>query len=338
MPSSSSVLKSLFDYHPAFVPGNVAVITGASSGIGKAMALTCAKAGMKVAMVDIDADELMVACGEIVEVSKAANGSANDSSVSASAMPMVMPFVCDVGNYDEVLELKNEIYRNKHVFGKCNVLMNNAGKNGNAGKVDADRALWEDVINTNMWGVINGTQAFLASMTGSKEACVVINTGSKQGITMPPGNLCYNVSKSAVKTFTEGVHYELRETKGCKVDVFLLIPGWTNTSIGLKTDRELKVEIEKSQTKDGYDPMSYFFHEGKPQKGAWMPQQVVDFLFVGMKNKQFYIICPDNDVTRKVDNARMTWTMQDVTQDRPPLSRWHPEWKDKFAAYMKEYQ
>ena len=158
MPTVSK-LKSLPDYHPAFAPGNVAVITGASSGIGKAMALTCAKAGMKVALVDIDADELMVTCGEVMEASKGATGAVDDSASAASFMPMVMPFVCDVGNYAEVLELKNEIFRNTQVWGgKVNVLMNNAGKNGNAGKIDAARELWEGVINTNMWGVIHGVR------------------------------------------------------------------------------------------------------------------------------------------------------------------------------------
>ena len=67
-----------------------------------------------------------------------------------------------------------------------------------------------------------------------------------------------------------------------------------------------------------------------------MPQQVVDFMMEQLDQGKFYIICPDNDVDRETDNLRMTWTMQDITQDRPPLSRWHPDYKDKFNAFLEE--
>jgi len=65
-----------------------------------------------------------------------------------------------------------------------------------------------------------------------------------------------------------------------------------------------------------------------------MPDQVVDFMLEELSKNNFYIICPDNDVTREVDNLRMTWAMQDVTENRAPLSRWHPDYKDAFAEYV----
>ena len=67
-----------------------------------------------------------------------------------------------------------------------------------------------------------------------------------------------------------------------------------------------------------------------------MPQQVIDFMVDELDKGKFYLICPDNDVDRETDNLRMTWTMQDITQDRPPLSRWHGDYKDKFADYLSE--
>lgn len=78
-----------------------------------------------------------------------------------------------------------------------------------------------------------------------------------------------------------------------------------------------------------------FFSEDKPQGGAWMPRQVIEFMAAELDKGRFYIICPDNDVDRETDNLRMTWTMQDITEDRVPLSRWHPTYKDKFTAYLE---
>ena len=83
------------------------------------------------------------------------------------------------------------------------------------------------------------------------------------------------------------------------------------------------------------DPSTVSFHEDNPASGAWMPQQVVDFMISELDRGLFYIICPDNDVDRETDNLRMTWTMQDITLNRPPLSRWHPEYKDKFTEFLK---
>ncbi len=69
--------------------------------------------------------------------------------------------------------------------------------------------------------------------------------------------------------------------------------------------------------------------------GAWMPDQVVDMLVEGMCAGDFYILCPDNEVTREVDNRRITWAAEDITQNRPALSRWHPDYKEPFERFLK---
>ena len=112
----------------------------------------------------------------------------------------------------------------------------------------------------------------------------------------------------------------------------LLVPGWVNTDIFLKSERD-KAKAQGNE-KD-FDPGSVFFHENKPQPGAWMPSQVIDYMIQELDKGRFYIICPDNDVDRETDNLRMTWTMQDITLDRQPLSRWHPDYKDQFAAFLE---
>jgi hypothetical protein len=114
-----------------------------------------------------------------------------------------------------------------------------------------------------------------------------------------------------------------------KLRAALLVPGWVNTSILLKAERS------KAEQKGlAYDPSSAFFHEEKPQSGAWMPSQVIDFMVHELDKGSFYIICPDNDVDSQTDNLRISWTVEDIVKNRPPLSRWHPDFKEEFNEYM----
>jgi hypothetical protein len=83
-----------------------------------------------------------------------------------------------------------------------------------------------------------------------------------------------------------------------------------------------------------YDATTAFFHEDKPHAGAWMPSQVIDFMIQEIDAGRFYVVCPDNETDRETDNLRMLWSASDIIEDRPPLSRWHPDFKDKFAAYV----
>jgi len=225
-----------------------------------------------------------------------------------------------------MMDLADEVYE---VCGKCNFLMNNAGS-GVGGGAMADIGIVKRLVDINTYGPIHGCIAFIPKMESSGEMGIIVNTGSKQGITMPPGNLAYNMSKAALKCYTEGLEHELREMKDGKVRSALLVPGWVNTSILFKA-----VRTEKQVTGEEFDPSSVFFHEDKPADGAWMPQQVVDFMIEELDKGRFYIICPDNDVDRQTDNLRMTWTMQDITEDRPPLSRWHPEYKEQFNTFLE---
>ena len=138
-------------------------------------------------------------------------------------------------------------------------------------------------------------------------------TGSKQGITTPPGNAAYNVSKAALKAYAEALQYELRTTEGCRISAHLLIPGFTFTGITAARIKE------------------------KPP-AAWTPEQVVEFLLEALTRGDFYVLCPDNDVTRVTDEKRMAWAMGDVIENRPALSRWHPDWTAAFEAYMDRPQ
>ena len=73
----------------------------------------------------------------------------------------------------------------------------------------------------------------------------------------------------------------------------------------------------------------------KPE-GAWAPEQVIHFLLTALERGDFYVLCPDNETTREMDRKRIRWADEDITENRPPLSRWHPDYKDAFAQYMAE--
>lgn len=292
--------------------GNTAVITGASSGIGRSAAMYCASKGMNVWLVDIDATELEEAKQAVANAGK-----------KEYPQQKIESMVVDVSNHEQVNALADTVFANG---GKCHFLMNNAGT-GLGGGAMTDMDTVQRVMGVNTYGPINACLAFVSRM---KEPGIIVNTGSKQGITMPPGNLTYNMSKAALKTYTEGLEHELRQDSNRTLRAALLVPGWVNTSIVKKTMRDNAAA--KGET---FDESTVPFHEGDPAKGAWMPSQVVEYMVQELDKGRFYIICPDNDVDRTTDNLRMTWTMQDITQDRPPLSRWHPEYKEQFTAFLE---
>ncbi len=278
--------------HPALAPGRVAVITGAASGIGLATALRFASFGMKIVLADLPGAALHAATAQVAEVAGAD---------SAHAVPT------DVSQAAEVQHLKDAAYAK---FGEVAVLMNNAAVSQGGGPFDHPEE-WRRLLEVNLWGVINGVQIFTEAMLAQGTPGAIVNTGSKQGITCPPGNTAYNVSKAGVKVLTEALAHSLRNTDGAQITAHLLIPGSTFTG------------------------MTRGNHTAKPP-GAWMPDQVVDMLVDGMARGDFYILCPDNEVTREIDNRRMLWAAQDIIQNRPALSRWHPAYKDAFNTFLTE--
>ena len=280
--------------HPALSPDNVAVITGGASGIGLAAAMRLARLGLKVCIVDIEADRLGEAATKL-------------SSVAPGGAGSIMAAAVDVSRRDDVTELARAVEKR---FGGTDVLMNNAGIQPGS-QMFAPIENWQRILGVNLWGVINGSQVFAPQMIARGRPGLIINTGSKQGITTPPGDPAYNVSKAGVKAFTEALQHELRNTAGNRISAHLLIPGFVFTGLTAHGRTE------------------------KPA-AAWTPEQTVDFMIERLEAGDFYILCPDNDVPRKLDERRILWAAGDIVDNRPPLSRWHKDYAEAFAKFVKE--
>ena len=277
--------------HPALVPDAVAVVTGGASGIGLAAACRFAAAGLRVCIADLGAERLAAAADRIV-------------AVAAGGAEAVMAVDANIGRADEVQALEAAVAGR---WGGTDVLMNNAGIGPESGVFGPEEA-WERILQVNLWGVIHGTQAFVPAMISRGRPGLVINTGSKQGITTPPGNPAYNVSKAGVKAYTEALAHELRQGEG-RVTAHLLIPGFVFTGL-TRGDR-----MEKPAA-------------------AWTPEETVDFMLARVGAGDFYVLCPDNDVPRSLDEKRILWAAGDIVENRPALSRWHPDHAEAFAAFV----
>jgi NAD(P)-dependent dehydrogenase (short-subunit alcohol dehydrogenase family) len=279
--------------HPAITAGAVAVITGGASGIGLAAGIAFAKRGLRVCIADLGADRLSAA--QVVLEAAAPDGAAS-----------IMAEETDVSSAESLAALKAAVDQR---FGGTDILMNNAGiQPGSSMFGPADS--WEKIIAVNLWGVIRGTHIFVPDMVKRGQTGLVINTGSKQGITTPPGDPAYNVTKAGVKAFTEALAHELRNTEGCGISAHLLIPGFVFTGLTARGRTE------------------------KPA-GAWTPEETVDFMLQSLGRGDFYILCPDNEVSRALDEKRILWAAGDIVENRPPLSRWHKDYAEAFAAFVK---
>ncbi|RZF61152.1 SDR family NAD(P)-dependent oxidoreductase [Sphingomonas populi] len=273
---------------PAFSTGSTAVVTGAASGIGFAVASRLLGMGLKVALADLGGETLDAAGRALAEAGEV----------------LVVP--TDVSSPQDVERLRDRVLAE---WGFVSVLMNNAATGHNPGLPWENAAGWQALLDINLMGVLHGVQAFVPAMLAQDRPGIVINTGSKQGITSPPGNFAYNLSKAGVRSYTESLAHALREATGERISAHLLIPGFTFTGM-----------------------------TGRPEKpaAAWSAEQVADFMLDRIAQGDFYILCPDNDVDRATDEKRMRWAMDDIIANRPALSRWHPDYAAAFAAFVAE--
>ena len=273
-----------------FKEDGVAVITGGANGIGRAAARRAAAAGMRVALVDVNPQKLAVIRAEI--------GQANGPD-------RILAEIVDVADFTAMEALARVVEAR---WGSPTLLMNNAAAfiSGGAGGILAPIENWQRLFAVNVLGIVNGVQAFLPGMLEGGRQAAIVNTGSKQGLTNPPGNPAYNTSKAAVNAYTQNLARDLRDRPGALVSAHLLIPGWTTTG------------------------------DAEHRPGAWLPEQVIDYMARALERDDFFILCPDGETTPETDKKRILWNAFDIVLNRPALSRWHKDYRQEFADYMQK--
>ncbi|HEX6487642.1 MAG TPA: SDR family NAD(P)-dependent oxidoreductase [Candidatus Dormibacteraeota bacterium] len=266
------------------LPGKVAVVTGAASGIGLAMTQAFLAEGMKVAMADVDPVALDEAAGHL------AAGGAD-----------VLPVVTDVRDDGAVESLAEAVYER---YGAAHVLCNNAGVSAAAAPWELTAGEWKWVLDVNLWGVINGTRAFVPRMIEQGEGHVV-NTASLAGLIT--GILsAYSVSKHAVVALSESTYLSLR-LAGHPIGVSVLCPGFVKTRIW-ESERNRPADIQPDRESDG------LLHEAGRAlvQGGIDPAEVGAAVVDAIKDDRFYIL------THPGSEGAVEVRLRDILEGRPP--------------------
>ncbi|OCX65715.1 oxidoreductase [Thioclava sp. SK-1] len=270
-------------------PGNTAVITGAAKGIGAAIAEDLSARGMNLALFDRDPEAL--------------------EALATRLKGDVLTVTGDVSIPADCENLHGEVTDR---FGVPHLLINNAGMMRRPGPW-ASPEEWREVLDVNFTSALRMQHLFVPDMIAGDQPGAIVNLGSKEGITTPPGQAAYSVAKAGIKVLTEQLEHELRNATDGRLSAHLLVPGYT------------------------YTPMNFPDAKAGDKKpdAPWSAEQMVDYFMARLLNGDFYILCPDNEVTPAMDAKRIRWAAEDMVRNRPALSRWHPDCKEDFAQWMK---
>lgn len=264
--------------------GKTALVTGAGSGLGRAIAIECAERGMRVLLADIDRDAAS-ATGALL-------GQAQWLAVR-----------CDVSRSEDVRHLADLAYEQ---FGNVNLLVNNAGV-GAGGRVwTTTPDDWEWVIGVNVMGVVHGIQSFVPRMLASKEPSHVVNTASAGGLTVTPGYAIYVASKHAVVALTESLYQELLLEQGASVGVSVLCPAFVETGFA-SSERSRPQELQDASP-DTEDYMNKIQHA----KGELTADVIARATLDAVEADRFYILTHES--VKPFIEARM----RDIIEGRNP--------------------
>jgi NAD(P)-dependent dehydrogenase (short-subunit alcohol dehydrogenase family) len=273
----------------------VAVVTGAASGIGRAMAERFAVEGMKVVLADIEEEALATAARDLT-----ADGAT------------VLAIRTDVSKADDVEALADAAY---DTFGSVGILCNNAGVAPPFG-VTWERTLkdWEWVMGVNLWGVIHGVRSFVPRMIEQGTEGHVVNTASEAGITSAPGFAVYYATKHAVVAISESLHHDLWMARA-KLKVSVVCPWWVKTGI-FDSDRNRPGELQNEPSGDTVHQRDKIMETMSKQmldSIGQSPSQIAEKVFDAVGNETFWVI------THPEIKERVQTRMEDIIQERTPI-------------------
>ncbi len=282
--------------------GKTAVVTGAASGIGRALADRFAQARMQVVLADIEKDALDRAVRELEERQHRVIGVVANTMVRESVQALADRAIAE--------------------FGKVHIVCNNAGVAATASGLtpiwEVSERDWQWVMGVNFWGVVYGLQAFVPHMLEHGEEGHIVNTASLAGVM--PGGGTYGVSKHGVLSLTETLHQNLT-MRGANIGASVLCPGFVNTNI-FDAERNRPQELSLASRGEAIPGMAEMGRAMLAQ--GKQPSEVADIVFRSIEENRFYILphpAWDPIVRGRVDailarGAPMSLDMQDLTRRR----------------------
>lgn len=270
----------------------VAVITGAASGIGRAIAERCAQEEMNVVLSDIEEQALTRAAEEMRE-----------------AGATVLAVLTDVSKADDVNMLAQKTL---DAFGSVHLVCNNAGVIGGASIWESTLADWKWIMGVNLLGTIHGVRTFVPIMLEQATEGHIINSASVAGLTSYHGSGVYKVTMHGIITLSETLHHELAQ-QDAKIKVSILCPGFVNTRI-LDSERNRPEALRNESVNGPLSPEDEKQYQKLRQavREGMSPQQVVDCVFKAIENETFYIL---SDPQWK---SKIQLRMEDILQERNP--------------------
>lgn len=256
----------------------VAVITGAASGIGNGIAERCADEGMKVVLADVEKSAL----------------SKTEKALKAKGAE-VLSVLTDVSKAKDVETLAKKTLDK---FGKVDLLVNNAGVVAGSTIWDSTPADWEWVMGVNLWGVIYGLRTFIPIMMKQDTESHIVNTASATGLVSYGLSAPYQVTKHAVVALSENLYYSLKQQKA-NINVSVLCTAWVKTRVlnsGRNRPSKLK-DAPKRKTVGQENIARYVKKMREAIQEGMSPHEVADFVFKAMENKQFYIFTHPSETT-----------------------------------------
>ena len=271
----------------------VAVVTGAASGIGRAIADRCAEEGMKVVLADINKEDLATAEAELT---------------ATGATVLTVP--TDVSKAGDVEALARKTLE---AFGGVHLLFNNAGVGMSGILWENTLADWEWVIGVNLWGVIHGMRTFVPLMLEQDTEGHIVNTSSLAGLIRGYLHGVYSMTKHGVVALSETLHYELAH-RGSKLKVSVLCPGMVKTRMTeLGSGRNRPEELRNAPGEKEKNPEDEQLRQSRFQGLQWMdPPEVADKVFDAIQDEKFYII------THPEMKDRIRRRMEDILEERNP--------------------
>lgn len=274
--------------------GRTAVITGAASGIGLALARRAAAEGMNLMLADIEAPRL-------------------EAAVATLDLPpaRVLTQVGDLSLEATVAALADAAFAR---FGAVHLLCNNAGVALTRLVQETSRADWEWVLGANLWSTIHGINHFLPRMVAQADASHIVNTASAAGLLSTPASAAYNVSKHGIVTLSETLYHELR-AEGSRVCVSVLCPAWVKTGINAaQRNRPARYGATSAAGE-----LSRAFEEriaSALEAGRLSADDMADAVFAAVAEERFYVL-----PHRRINEA-LRVRFDDILAARNPSPLW----------------